>query len=298
MVADYTATLKRLKERAKEKRMGDMYHQQDLEQQWKPVIQSNEKMMGEISKELKPIKRKIESINEFIKDEPDQKDYIPSDGDGQYGPLASAWKRRILAQDPDVDRSFGIRFEEDGNTYMGNKEVIIRGDDLIIDGDLFTGTPGLWTLITGTTKSQIGLLDETYNSNDLFNYGRLLEKTSVLHHDFEDENPYPRANGSWKWKNLLKEIWEVIKNRAPLDTVGSGLHDLVKSGKMYIQKKGKCYHMQKCSGDGLYLTPHHPIPQVGNGLFLRHGGTIYDGKGLVLGPNSPFKNIPILGWLL
>ena len=45
--------------------------------------------------------------------------------------------------------------------------------------------------------------------------------------------------------------------------------------------------------DGLYLAPH-----PGNGLFLKHGEDISDGAGLVMGKNGPFKNIPVLGWLL
>ena len=38
--------------------------------------------------------------------------------------------------------------------------------------------------------------------------------------------------------------------------------------------------------------------KLGDGLYLKKEGKIYDGKGLLLGPNSPFKNIPILGMLL
>ena len=34
------------------------------------------------------------------------------------------------------------------------------------------------------------------------------------------------------------------------------------------------------------------------GLYLKHNGQVYQGKGLLLGPNSPFKNIPILGLIL
>ena len=36
----------------------------------------------------------------------------------------------------------------------------------------------------------------------------------------------------------------------------------------------------------------------GDGLFVKQGSQIYDGRGLLLGKNSPFKNIPILGLLL
>ena len=36
-----------------------------------------------------------------------------------------------------------------------------------------------------------------------------------------------------------------------------------------------------------------------NGLYLRHDGhDIYHGEGILLGKNSPFKDIPILGLIL
>ena len=37
---------------------------------------------------------------------------------------------------------------------------------------------------------------------------------------------------------------------------------------------------------------------VGDGLFLKHDNDISDGAGLLIGKNSQFKNIPVLGWLL
>ena len=59
----------------------------------------------------------------------------------------------------------------------------------------------------------------------------------------------------------------------------------------------KCYRVQKMKDDGLYLAPH-PRFVEGDGLFLKHGADISDGAGLLMGKNSPFKNIPVLGWLL
>ena len=47
----------------------------------------------------------------------------------------------------------------------------------------------------------------------------------------------------------------------------------------------------------LYLAPP-PRFVEGDGLFLKHGEDISDGAGLLMGKNSPFKNIPVLGWLL
>ena len=53
-------------------------------------------------------------------------------------------------------------------------------------------------------------------------------------------------------------------------------------------------------GNGLYLGPAsgNGFETVGNGLYLIKQGGLYDGRGLILGPNSPFKNITILGMIL
>ena len=73
---------------------------------------------------------------------------------------------------------------------------------------------------------------------------------------------------------------------------GSGTGD-----GLYLHKHDKCYRVQKMKGNGLYLAPH-PRFVEGDGLFLKHGEDISDGAGLLMGKNSPFKNIPVLGWLL
>ena len=66
---------------------------------------------------------------------------------------------------------------------------------------------------------------------------------------------------------------------------------------LYLHKHGKCYRVQKLKGNDLYLAPHPPFVE-GDGLFLKHGNDISDGAGLLMVKNSPFKNIPIFGWLL
>ena len=48
---------------------------------------------------------------------------------------------------------------------------------------------------------------------------------------------------------------------------------------MYTQHK--CYRVQKCKGNGLYLAPH-PRFVEGNALFLKHGNDISDGDGLLI----------------
>ena len=57
---------------------------------------------------------------------------------------------------------------------------------------------------------------------------------------------------------------------------------------------------RKPDGKGLYHGPvsGKGLENVGNGLYLMKQGGLYDGRGLILGPNSPFTNIPILSTIL
>ena len=63
---------------------------------------------------------------------------------------------------------------------------------------------------------------------------------------------------------------------------------------LYLHKHDKCYRVQKCKGNGLYPASHSRFVE-GDGLFLKHCNGISDGAGLLMGKNSPFKNIHVLG---
>jgi len=67
---------------------------------------------------------------------------------------------------------------------------------------------------------------------------------------------------------------------------------------LYLNKLGHCIKVIPIRGRGLQLVPKKMKNITGDGLFVKHGSKIYDGKGLLLGKNSPFKNIPIIGLLL
>ena len=68
---------------------------------------------------------------------------------------------------------------------------------------------------------------------------------------------------------------------------------------LYLYKSGHSVKVMPIHGRGLQLIPKKLRGATGgDGLFLKHGSQIYDGRGLLLGKNSPFKNIPILGLLL
>ena len=82
------------------------------------------------------------------------------------------------------------------------------------------------------------------------------------------------------------------------ELASTGVQKLIGNG-LYL-KKGSGVCRIKTDAEGLYLGPASGkgFETVVNGLYLMKQGGLYDGRGLILGPNSPFKNIPILGMIL
>ena len=78
----------------------------------------------------------------------------------------------------------------------------------------------------------------------------------------------------------------------------TGVKKLIGNG-LYL-KKGSGVCRIETHGEGLYLVPTSGkgFETVGNGLYLVKQGGLYDSRGLILVPNSPFKNIPIVGVIL
>ena len=69
----------------------------------------------------------------------------------------------------------------------------------------------------------------------------------------------------------------------------TGVQKLIGNG-LYL-KKGDRVCQIETDKSGLYLGPASgkEFETVGNGLYLMKQGGLYDGRGLILGPNSPFK---------
>ena len=97
---------------------------------------------------------------------------------------------------------------------------------------------------------------------------------------------------------LAKTVLPALGVGALSGLASKGVQKAMGSG-LYL-KKGGLVSQVETDGHGLYLKPYKGkgLKSYGDGLYLKRGGKLYDGKGLLLGPNSPFTNIPILGAIL
>ena len=87
--------------------------------------------------------------------------------------------------------------------------------------------------------------------------------------------------------------FETLSGRASV-----GVQELI-GNSLYLKKEGSVCQIET-DGKGLYLGPTSgkEFETVGNGLYLIKQGGLYDGRGLIFGPNSPFKNIAFLGMIM
>ena len=97
---------------------------------------------------------------------------------------------------------------------------------------------------------------------------------------------------------VAKTILPALGVGALSGLASSGVQKAMGSGLYF--KKGGCVSQVETDGSGLYLKPYkvQGLQSYGDGLYLKQGGKLYDGKGLLLGIDSPFANIPILGAIL
>ena len=58
---------------------------------------------------------------------------------------------------------------------------------------------GLWELIVAITP------DDKIFTND--NYAEIMYSTNALRRNNDESETKPKANKSWKWKHILKPIW-------------------------------------------------------------------------------------------
>ena len=97
---------------------------------------------------------------------------------------------------------------------------------------------------------------------------------------------------------LAKSILPALGIGALTGVANAGVSKALGNG-LYLKKGGKTMRVET-DGKGLYLSPASGagLKKYGDGLYLSQDSGIVEGSGILLGPNSPLKNVPILGWLL
>ena len=264
-IKELIAIKDRIKKRNLANRMGWINRNNELEEQYKPVLKSQEKITDAIVEHLEPLTKSINAHFNPVKEVRSilgvkrRRVEQPSKFTKLY--------ERLMQRDPNLDTSFGIYIDPENNMKIGAKDIeITSDDDILVDGRLYTITEGLWTLITENNPDP-----QLYEKADLIQYAGLMNQTDALRTDFDHESVQPRASSSKKWKHILSHIWKGIKEGEVgaihlIDASGKGIFadNHIENGKLYLRKNGCCYRIRKPKqGDGLYFSPQPPYLPFG-----------------------------------
>ena len=194
IVKEYLELKKNIRDNLLSERTGELELQTDLSKFYRPITETQKATAREITKGLKPIREGIEKLPQAMQPIGE----ATGEASGKEESLDFGEIAKEYLKDPDRDTTFGIRNEE-GLYYIGNKRAPIVNNNIIVDGEKFRGTPGLWELIMSKNP-------EDFTKEDYENYAKLMVKTNALYRNYDPNNPNPRSSKSDKW-NLIRLIW-------------------------------------------------------------------------------------------
>lgn len=212
IVADYLATIARIKNHNLQEKVRDFTLHKIFEKTSEPVVRTTKESTKSITKELIPIKEGIKDLNEKFNN-------IKQEDAGNEQHLELQQEQpNVEEEEPDVkgntyenlveeipykqrDPYFGIVKRVDGQYQMGNVIIEVKKKDIMVAGVKYLGTDGLWALIMLKKP-------EEYSRDDLETYRHLAEHTNIM----EVQNNTRKSSKpkmTFKWKEILSKFQNV-----------------------------------------------------------------------------------------
>ncbi|XP_060065446.1 uncharacterized protein LOC132545775 [Ylistrum balloti] len=204
IVKEFLELKKRLQNRDIERQTGEREFQTDLGKIFKPITDVQKSTAKDTRSDIRPIKENIGIEENHISSVPSIEGFQQQekeDTDTKFiGPIARKYLRKFASKS-EADRTYGL-YDKNGNFYIGNKPVAFVDDNIVVDGEEYQGTPGLWELII--TKNPD---DQIYTDQDYENYAKMMIESNALKKGNDPESNRPKASKGLKWKNVLRTIW-------------------------------------------------------------------------------------------
>ena len=217
LIKDLIETRKRIKDNFIARKVGEIEYQTGLTKLFKPVTETQKATTKEITEaqkataekftsELLPIKEGIEELPTKLFKKIFPSIEIKASDIINFGPLAVDALLQAFTKN-NIDLTYGI-YAKDRKFKIGSKEANIEDNDIKVDDIIFEGTKGFWELVTSKDPKP-----ENYNDEDLSKYQRLVILTNTAYQNNNPNQNKPKSSVSKKWKNIIKPIWEAIKQQ-------------------------------------------------------------------------------------
>ena len=262
LVKDFIETRKRIKDNFIARKVGEAEYQTGLTKLFKPVTETQKATTKEITDaqkataekitgELLPIKEGLEKIPDITFPTYPAVEMTKEEIE-KLGPIATDALIK-LASKKGIDKSFGLTIKNK-KLHIGDKPITIKDNNIIIDGEEYTGTPGLWELII-SQEPQEG----KYTEDDYLNYINLLVQTNTIYQGNNPNQNMAKSSGGDKWNKLISPVWEHIReSKKPLkrkrrqqDPTGKGLKILPSDPNALIDRFDLLFSSQKAGHTGV-----------------------------------------------
>ena len=265
LIRDFIETRKRIKDNFVAKKVGEIEYQTGLTKLFKPVTETQKATAKEITEaqkataekitsELLPIREGLENLTIIPPIEAGEEkkaitltESLTEEEKTNLGPIAEIFLKKPWNKE-NLDLNFGLNTQNEKKKKfkIGNKFVDFDGDDIMVEGERFKGTPGFWGLIISKNP-------DDYTNEDKKQYKRLLIESNAIFKNDDSTETRPKGNFQGnKWKNLISPIWEEIKPK-PKEKGKGGKGKGGKGGK-----GGEEDPKPGTSGTGLKILPSDP----------------------------------------
>src|SRR6218665_3537186 len=211
---EFQKTKREIKENVLSEKLGNQGQQREFIKEFKPLLEAQSKISTELgaikdgstaaATSLKALPSSISSLKSVqipqYRSIEAYEDSVSDIRTLELGDLATKYLRQYASRKKETDTVFGIR-ATDEDFYLGKKPISIAGDDITVGNKTYKGTPGLWELLTLARPNE-----SIYDSIDHADYAEILNVTKAMS---TPSNPNkPKASGGWKYKNIIKPIWD------------------------------------------------------------------------------------------
>ena len=188
LVKEFLKSKQNIRLNSLSEKLGDIGLQRELTKLYKPITDSQTAQSATLTKELSATTTALNALPAVLKSSltsqmiqfpsypsirAEEDKLGPNESLIELGPIATEYLRSMAGKTL-TDKIFGL-YDKNGAFYIGDSEVTLSGDDIIIGETEFTGTPGLWELITSKNPDS-GI----YNTDDLDNYETILLNTNAI----------------------------------------------------------------------------------------------------------------------
>ena len=262
LIKDFIETRKRIKDNFIARKVGEADYQTGLTKLFKPVTETQKATtkeitdaqkaaMEKITGELLPIKEGLEKIPDITFPTYPAVEMTKEEIE-KLGPIATDALIK-LASKKGIDKSFGLTVKNK-KLHIGDKPITIKDNNIIINGEEYTGTPGLWELII-SQEPQEG----KYTEDDYLNYINLLVQTNTIYQGNNPNQNRAKSSGGDKWNKLISPVWEHIReSKKPLkrkrrqqDPTGRGLKILPSDPNALIDRFDLLFSSKKAGHTGV-----------------------------------------------